>query len=93
MERATEHTVFLDSPSAVHAEVLRHIILQDAVLSDCDGAVVQLQHGDSGSCGLDLEHLIPHCRYVHRHHCVVTMEALSNGALKLGRPAIFPWVS
>lgn len=64
-----------------------------AILSDCGGAVVRLQHGDSGSCGLDLEHLTADSRYVHRHHHVGTTEALSNGALKLGRPTIFSWVS
>lgn len=74
-------------------EVLRHVVTQPAAVVNCAGAVVWLQRGDSRTCRPDLQHLVPDCRHVHWHHHIGTVQALSDSAPELGRPAVFPQVS
>lgn len=80
-------------PGTLCAEVLCDIILEATALRDHGGAVVHMQSGGSGGCGLDFQHLMSNCRYIHRQHHIGMLKALSSGALELCRPAVFPKVS
>lgn len=80
-------------PRLLCAEVRCDIVSEATVVCDYAGAVVCEQYGGSGDSGFDFQLLMSICRYINRQHHVGMLKALSNGALELRRPTVFPEVS
>lgn len=80
-------------PCALCAEVLRHVITEAAALCDCGRAVMCVQQGGIRDTGFDYQLLMSNCRYIHRQHHEGLHKALSNVALELSGPTVFPNVS